>query len=103
LAVDSRGRVYLAATDCGCVIKIAIDGKITTVLKAEKPSAPSGVAVHNEDIYVLEHITAVRISQHSCTHVNVFLDTGRILRSWRVQAYPNTVPQSMSRVAAPEL
>ena len=42
-------------------------------------------------------------TQHSCTHVNVFLDTGWILRSCRVRAYPNTVLQSMSRVAAPEL
>lgn len=56
LAVDSRGMVYVAATGCGHVIKITPEGKVTTVLKAEKPWAPSGVAVHNDDVYVLEHI-----------------------------------------------
>jgi sugar lactone lactonase YvrE len=56
LAVDSSGMVYVAATGCGCVIKIMPDGNVTTVLKAEKPWAPSGVAIHNDDVYVLEHI-----------------------------------------------
>ena len=55
LAVDSRGIVYVAASGCGRVIKIMPDGKVTAVLKAEKPWAPSGVAVHNNDVYVLEH------------------------------------------------
>lgn len=56
LAVDSRGVVYAAASGCGSVLKIMPDGKVTTVLKAEKPWAPSGVAIHNNDVYVLEHI-----------------------------------------------
>ncbi len=56
LAVDSRGIVYVAASGCGRVIKIMPDGNVTTVLKAENPWAPSGVAIHNDDVYVLEHI-----------------------------------------------
>ncbi len=56
LAVDSRGILYVAASGCGRVIKITPDGKVTAVLKAEKPWAPSGVAIHNDDVYVLEHI-----------------------------------------------
>lgn len=56
LAVNSRGIVYVAASGCGRVIKILPDGNVTTVLKAEKPWAPGGVAIHNDDIYVLEHI-----------------------------------------------
>jgi DNA-binding beta-propeller fold protein YncE len=56
LAVDKRGTVYVAATGCGCVIKITPDGKVVTVLKADKPWAPCGVALHDEDVYVLEHI-----------------------------------------------
>jgi len=56
LALDSRGIVYAAASGCGSVIKITADGKITTVLKAEKPWAPSGVAIRNDEVYVLEHI-----------------------------------------------
>lgn len=56
IAMDSLGNIYAAATGCGCVIKITPDKKINTLLKAEKPWGPSGVAVHGGDIYVLEHI-----------------------------------------------
>jgi sugar lactone lactonase YvrE len=55
LAVDPRGAVYGAATGCRCVIKITPDGSVTTVLKAERPWAPIGVAVRDGDLYVLEH------------------------------------------------
>ena len=56
LAVSSTGIVYVAASGCGSVIKILPDGKVKTVLKAEKPWAPSGVAIHQGEVYVLEHI-----------------------------------------------
>jgi hypothetical protein len=54
LAVDSRGTVYAAATGSRCVVKIT-DGKVETVLRAERPWSPTGVAVHDQDIYVLEY------------------------------------------------
>jgi len=56
LAVDEDNAVYVAATGCCCVIKVSPNGQITTVLKAEKPWAPCGVAFHRGDVYVLEHI-----------------------------------------------
>jgi len=56
LAVDSRGIVFVAATGCACVIKITPDGKVATVLMVEKPWAPCGVALHDEELYVLEHV-----------------------------------------------
>ncbi len=56
LVVDAHGAVYAAATGCRCVIKIASDTKVTTVLKAESPWAPCGVALHGDALYVLEHI-----------------------------------------------
>jgi len=56
LAVDGRGAVYVAATGCRRVLRITTDGKVATVLKAESPWSPCGVAVHDGDIYVLEHI-----------------------------------------------
>jgi len=34
------------------------EGKVSTVLKAESPWSPCGVALHGEDLYVLEHINA---------------------------------------------
>jgi sugar lactone lactonase YvrE len=58
LAVDARGVVFAAATGCRCVLKITPDGKVATVLKAESPWSPCGVALHGEDLYVLEHINA---------------------------------------------
>jgi sugar lactone lactonase YvrE len=58
LAVDSHGLVYAAATGCHCVVKISAHGKVETVLKAERPWSPTGVAVSGEDIYVLEYTNA---------------------------------------------
>jgi sugar lactone lactonase YvrE len=58
LAVDSRGTVYAAATGCHRVVKITTDGKVETILKAERPWSPTGVAVLAEDIYVLEYTNA---------------------------------------------
>jgi hypothetical protein len=55
LAVDSRGVVYAAATGCRCVVKITPEGQVSTVLKAERPWSPTGVAARGEDVYVLEY------------------------------------------------
>ena len=58
LDVDSRGTVYAAATGCRRVVKITPDGKVEVVLKSERPWSPTGVAVHGEDVYVLEYTNA---------------------------------------------
>jgi sugar lactone lactonase YvrE len=55
LAIDSHGTVYAAATGCRCVVKIAPDGRVETVLKAERPWSPTGVAVDDGAVYVLEY------------------------------------------------
>lgn len=55
LAADSRGTVFAAATGCHRVVKISSNGKIGIVLKAEPPWSPTGVALHGDDIYVLEY------------------------------------------------
>ncbi len=58
VAVDSRGVVYAAATGCHRIVTISHDGKVETVLKAERPWSPTGVAVHGGDVYVLEYTNA---------------------------------------------
>jgi hypothetical protein len=58
LAVDAQGTVYAAATSCHLVLKIAPDGKVETVLRAERPWSPTGVAVHGGAVYVLEYTNA---------------------------------------------
>jgi hypothetical protein len=50
--------VYAAATSCHCVIKITPGGKVETVLKAERPWSPTGVATQGRDVYVLEYTNA---------------------------------------------
>lgn len=58
LDVDSRGTVYAAATGCRGVVKITADGKIETVLQAERPWSPTGVAVQGDEVYILEYTNA---------------------------------------------
>ena len=59
LAVDADGTVFAAGVGCHRVVKISPDGKkVETVLKAERPWSPTGVAVHRGDIYVLEYTNA---------------------------------------------
>jgi sugar lactone lactonase YvrE len=58
LEIDSRGTVYAAATGCGCVVKITHDGRVETILKAERPWSPTGVALHGGNVYVLEYTHA---------------------------------------------
>jgi sugar lactone lactonase YvrE len=58
IAVNSSGAVYAAATGCHCVVKVTPDGQVSTVLKAERPWSPTGVAVRGEDVYVLEYSNA---------------------------------------------
>jgi len=58
LAVDPHGTVYAAATSCHRVVKITPDGQVTTILKAERPWSPTGVAWHDRQLYVLEYTNA---------------------------------------------
>jgi hypothetical protein len=58
LAVDARGIVYVAAAGCRVVVRITPGGQVETVLKAERPWSPTGVAVHRDDVHVLEYAHA---------------------------------------------
>jgi hypothetical protein len=55
LDVTEGGTVYAAVTGCRCVVKVTPDGKVETVLKAEQPWAPTGIAVRGGDVFVLEY------------------------------------------------
>jgi hypothetical protein len=58
LAVSSTGDIYLAASGCRCVLKLNPDGHIATILKAEAPWSPTGLALHEGDLYVAEWTNA---------------------------------------------
>lgn len=53
--VDSNGNVYVAASGCRSVLRIAQDGSISTVLTSEGLWSPTAVAVFGRDILVLEY------------------------------------------------
>src|SRR5436189_53366 len=55
LAVDARGTIFAAATGCRAVVKITADGQVSVVLRAERPWSPTGIAVHGEEVYVMEY------------------------------------------------
>jgi hypothetical protein len=58
LAADKQGTVFAAGTACHCVVKVTPNGKAEPILKAERPWSPTGIAVHDGDVYVLEYTNA---------------------------------------------
>jgi len=58
LGVDSIGNVYVAATSCHRVLKIAPNGHVESILKSERPWPPTGIAVSESYLYVLEYTNA---------------------------------------------
>jgi hypothetical protein len=58
IAVDSSGVVYVTATSCHRVVKITPDGRLETIVKSERPWSPTGVALRNGALYVLEYTHA---------------------------------------------
>jgi hypothetical protein len=55
LTMGSNGVIYVAATGCRRLLRISPQGQVDVVLKAEAPWSPTGVALHSEDIYILEN------------------------------------------------
>jgi sugar lactone lactonase YvrE len=54
LAVDAQGFVYVAATGSRSVLKISPQGRVSNILQEPSPWTPTGVALFNGDVYVLE-------------------------------------------------
>lgn len=62
IAVDAQGNAFVADHGNRRVLKIAPDGQMTTLLRAEESWFPTGVAVRGGELYVLEegHTPAYR-------------------------------------------
>ena len=73
LVADNDGTVFAAATACHCVVRITADGKVEPILSAERPWSPTGVALHEGVVYVLEY-----------THANEPFATGWLPRVRRM-------------------
>lgn len=54
IAVDASGNIYAADFGNRRVLKIAPDGNMQILLRAENPWSPSGVAFKNGNLYILE-------------------------------------------------
>jgi sugar lactone lactonase YvrE len=54
LAVDAAGVVYVAATGSRRVLRITPQGQVSTILEAPAPWQPTGVAIFDGEVYVLE-------------------------------------------------
>jgi hypothetical protein len=55
LCVDGDGSVYAAMTGSRCVMKFNRKGEQSVVLRSTMPWTPTGVAVHDGSLYVLEY------------------------------------------------
>jgi sugar lactone lactonase YvrE len=58
LTVGPKGVIYAAATGCRRLLRISPQGQVDVVLKAEAPWSPTGVALHGDDIFILENTNA---------------------------------------------
>jgi hypothetical protein len=56
LAVAADGAVYVAASACSAVLRITAEGEATVVLRSDDSWSPTGVAIHGDDVYVLEYL-----------------------------------------------
>jgi sugar lactone lactonase YvrE len=56
LAVAGDGTIYAAANGCRTVVSVPVKGAPRTILAAEPPWSPTGVALAGSDIYVLEYL-----------------------------------------------
>lgn len=55
LAVAPDGTVYVAASGCGALLRVTARGEVTVLLRSERPWSPTAVALHGEEVYVLEY------------------------------------------------
>jgi sugar lactone lactonase YvrE len=89
LAVEADGTVFAAAVGCHAVIKITPAGIIETVLRAERPWSPTGVAVHGGDVYVLEYTNATGSSKEGWRpRVRELSRAGKVTTLWTAPAAP---------------
>lgn len=62
LDVDSRGTVYVAASGCGSLLRVAPDKDVRVLLQLRSPWSPTAVALSGNHVYVLEYLhTAAEI------------------------------------------
>lgn len=56
IAVAADGSVYAAASACSALLRISPEGEVTVALRSDGGWSPTGVAIHDGDVYVLENL-----------------------------------------------
>jgi hypothetical protein len=90
LDVTAEGTVYAAVTGYRCVVKITPQGKVETILKAEPPWTPTGVAIRGKDIFVLEYV-------HSDNHKDWAPRVRKLGPDGKVEILANLAPDKHKR------
>ena len=54
IAVDAQGDVFVADYGNRRVLKVTSDGRLSTVVRAEAPWSPTGIALKDGNLYILE-------------------------------------------------
>lgn len=60
LDIDQDGSLYVAANGCRSLIRITPSGDVRTIMTAEAPWSPTGVAVFRGEVFVLEYGSGYR-------------------------------------------
>jgi hypothetical protein len=55
IAVDAEGAIFAADLGNRRVLKLTPEGKVTTLVQSERPWSPSGVALKDGNLYILEY------------------------------------------------
>ncbi len=56
LDVAPNGTVFVAASGCGALLMVDLEGRVRPVLRSRPPYSPTAVSVSNGEIFVLEYL-----------------------------------------------
>jgi hypothetical protein len=99
LAVDAGGNVFVADYGRRRVLKVAADGKVTRVVRAEAPWSPSGVATTRDSRVLVLEVGFTPPNVYSGPRVRELLPDGSLQVLATVGQKENTAPLSSGRDA----
>jgi hypothetical protein len=85
LAADKRGNVFVADTAHGVVRKLSLDNHVETVLQTGWFWTPTGVAVANDELYVLEALPDYPLRLLAVSGIGPYLRVQKLAADGRVQ------------------
>ena len=89
IAVDAQGNAFVADYGNRRVLKITQANQITTVIRAEEPWFPTGVAIRNGELYILEY-------GHTPTHTPIGTRVRKLSTDGRITVLATVTQNSAS-------